>query len=210
MAARRSKRKAPTANVHADIDQEVAIAASDDLIAADFGSGAEDSSEDSVYSGLEEEEESSNSSDVEADGVNEHVRVLFGNDGDDEMAGQDDSGGLQVAEPARRVVRRKRSPTTAATGAAQENGGEFDELLARPSPATGASASNFAAAASDSGVMVVDTSDSDTTDDEHSRNTLGKIPSHWYDDEEHAGYDLDGKKVSTGFYSILLTAAAVA
>lgn len=41
--------------------------------------------------------------------------------------------------------------------------------------------------------MLVETSDSDTEDDMHSRNTVGKIPLHWYDDEEHVGYNLDGK-----------------
>lgn len=38
-------------------------------------------------------------------------------------------------------------------------------------------------------------SDSDTSDDEHARNTVGRIPMEWYDGYEHIGYDLDGKKV---------------
>eukprot|EP00038_Savillea_parva_P003032 m.120230 g.120230 ORF g.120230 m.120230 type:complete len:915 (-) comp11050_c0_seq5:125-2869(-) len=46
------------------------------------------------------------------------------------------------------------------------------------------------------GPMLVETSDSDTEDDMHSTNTVGKIPAHWYDDEEHVGYDLDGKKIT--------------
>lgn len=44
--------------------------------------------------------------------------------------------------------------------------------------------------------MEVVSSDSDTSEDEHSRNTVGRIPMEWYDEYEHIGYDLDGKKVS--------------
>jgi ribosome biogenesis protein ERB1 len=47
--------------------------------------------------------------------------------------------------------------------------------------------------------MVVELSDPETDEDEiHSTNTLGRIPLHWYDDEGHLGYDLDGKKVQAG------------
>lgn len=45
--------------------------------------------------------------------------------------------------------------------------------------------------------MEVYSSDSDTSDDEHARNTVGRIPLEWYDDYEHVGYDLDGRKVRT-------------
>ena len=48
--------------------------------------------------------------------------------------------------------------------------------------------------------MVVELSDPDTDEDEiHSTNTLGRIPLLWYDDEDHLGYDLDGKKVCSCF-----------
>jgi hypothetical protein len=47
----------------------------------------------------------------------------------------------------------------------------------------------------DDGPMIVETSDSDTEDDMHSTNTVGNVPAHWYDDETHVGYDLDGKKI---------------
>eukprot|EP00040_Diaphanoeca_grandis_P028077 m.161269 g.161269 ORF g.161269 m.161269 type:complete len:889 (+) comp31222_c0_seq1:149-2815(+) len=46
-----------------------------------------------------------------------------------------------------------------------------------------------------SGQMEVRSSSSDESDDMHSRDQIGKIPAHWYDDEEHIGYDLDGKKI---------------
>ena len=34
----------------------------------------------------------------------------------------------------------------------------------------------------------------DTSDEEDLRNTIGNVPLKWYDDYEHIGYDLDGKK----------------
>ena len=43
--------------------------------------------------------------------------------------------------------------------------------------------------------MVVDSSDSDTSDDEHSRNTVGRIPMEWYNEYNHLGYDRSGNKV---------------
>lgn len=43
--------------------------------------------------------------------------------------------------------------------------------------------------------MVIESSDSDTEDEEHSRNRVGRIPMEWYDDYDHIGYDLDGKPV---------------
>lgn len=49
----------------------------------------------------------------------------------------------------------------------------------------------------------VETSDSDTDDDMHSRNTTGNIPHHWYDDEDHVGYNLDGKKVPLNYHYII-------
>ncbi|KJE92918.1 Bop1-prov protein [Capsaspora owczarzaki ATCC 30864] len=38
--------------------------------------------------------------------------------------------------------------------------------------------------------------DSDDDDELHSRNTLGKIPLHWYDGMPHIGYDLDGQRIT--------------
>lgn len=38
-------------------------------------------------------------------------------------------------------------------------------------------------------------SDTDTSDEEHSRNTVGNIPTEWYNEYDHIGYDRDGKKV---------------
>ncbi|EDW77174.1 uncharacterized protein Dwil_GK22227 [Drosophila willistoni] len=37
--------------------------------------------------------------------------------------------------------------------------------------------------------------DSDTSDEEDIRNTVGNIPMHWYDEYKHIGYDWDGNKI---------------
>lgn len=34
-----------------------------------------------------------------------------------------------------------------------------------------------------------------SSDDEESRNTIGNVPLRWYDEYEHIGYDLGGKKL---------------
>lgn len=41
----------------------------------------------------------------------------------------------------------------------------------------------------------VEYEDSDTSDEEDIRNTVGNIPMHWYDDYKHIGYDWDAKKI---------------
>ncbi|EDQ89285.1 block of proliferation 1 [Monosiga brevicollis MX1] len=43
--------------------------------------------------------------------------------------------------------------------------------------------------------MVVYSSDDDTSDEEHSLNRVGRIPMEWYEDYEHIGYDLNGKRI---------------
>ena len=37
--------------------------------------------------------------------------------------------------------------------------------------------------------------ENDSSDEEDLRNTIGDVPEHWYDDEDHIGYNLDGKKI---------------
>ena len=37
--------------------------------------------------------------------------------------------------------------------------------------------------------------ENDSSDEEDLRNTIGNVPEHWYDDEDHIGYNLDGKKI---------------
>ncbi|XP_017148323.1 ribosome biogenesis protein BOP1 homolog [Drosophila miranda] len=41
----------------------------------------------------------------------------------------------------------------------------------------------------------VEYADSDTSDEEDIRNTVGNIPMHWYDEYKHIGYDWDAKKI---------------
>ena len=37
--------------------------------------------------------------------------------------------------------------------------------------------------------------ENDSSDEEDLRNTIGNVPEHWYDDEDHIGYNLDGNKI---------------
>ena len=51
--------------------------------------------------------------------------------------------------------------------------------------------------------MLVESSDPDTDEDDiHIASTIGKVPLHWYNDHDHIGYDLDGKKVNVLFLKI--------
>jgi hypothetical protein len=38
----------------------------------------------------------------------------------------------------------------------------------------------------------------DSSDEEDIRNTIGNIPTNWYDEYGHIGYDLEGKKIRKG------------
>ena len=38
--------------------------------------------------------------------------------------------------------------------------------------------------------------DIDTSDEEDLRNTIGNVPLKWYEDYDHIGYDLDGRKIA--------------
>lgn len=188
--ATRAKRKATAAQVPAAVEEAVVDAGEEELFPVAFHPDDGESSEESVYSGLEEEEESSSSDGGSGEEADAHARVLFG-DNEDGASSADERVNSMV-EPPRRVVRRKRSSTLPKPGGVAVTGESLDE---DSRPAQAALPGLTAAPATEGAPMVVETSESDTTDDEHSRNTLGKIPSHWYDDEEHAGYDLDGKKV---------------
>ena len=43
--------------------------------------------------------------------------------------------------------------------------------------------------------VVVDDDKYNSSDEEDLRNTIGNVPIEWYDDYEHVGYDLSGKKI---------------
>lgn len=40
--------------------------------------------------------------------------------------------------------------------------------------------------------------DLSSDDDQESRNTIGRVPLHWYDEYEHIGYDRDGQRILKG------------
>lgn len=43
--------------------------------------------------------------------------------------------------------------------------------------------------------FLLEAADTDTSDEEEIRNTVGNIPMEWYDELAHLGYDIDGKKI---------------
>jgi len=47
----------------------------------------------------------------------------------------------------------------------------------------------------DADEAAVDDASSDDSEDDAPRNRIGNVPLQWYDDEDHVGYDLEGKKV---------------
>ncbi len=42
---------------------------------------------------------------------------------------------------------------------------------------------------------MLEAADTDTSDEEEIRNTVGNIPMEWYDELAHVGYDIEGKKI---------------
>ena len=46
------------------------------------------------------------------------------------------------------------------------------------------------------GLSWLEAENTDTSDEEEVRNTLGNIPLEWYEDYDHLGYDVEGHKLS--------------
>lgn len=46
------------------------------------------------------------------------------------------------------------------------------------------------------GDNMLEAADTDTSDEEEVRNTIGNIPLEWYDDLAHHGYDIQGEKIA--------------
>lgn len=44
----------------------------------------------------------------------------------------------------------------------------------------------------------------DSSDEEDIRNTIGNIPTNWYDEYGHIGYDLEGKKIRDGLVDLFV------
>lgn len=43
--------------------------------------------------------------------------------------------------------------------------------------------------------FLLEAADTDTSDEEEIRNTVGNIPLEWYDELAHLGYDIEGKRI---------------
>jgi hypothetical protein len=75
------------------------------------------------------------------------------------------------------------------------------KLVKLKTPENGASATNEENEAGSSQVGESKKEDEyayDSSDEEDIRNTIGNIPTNWYDEYGHIGYDLEGKKIRKG------------
>jgi ribosome biogenesis protein ERB1 len=168
----------------------------------------DDSGSASEYSGLEDEEADSDES-SEADAED-------GSDDEEDDEAMDDSpfeGGGEAKQPSKATKASVGSHGVAATTGAvrfdqldtfEEQHDEYklyQEFLGSNASAKGELGDDEAQEAAPKGTPITDgpmevlTSDSDTSDDEHARDGIGNIPLHWYNDEEHVGYNLDGERI---------------
>ncbi|MEW5319093.1 MAG: hypothetical protein WDW38_010263 [Sanguina aurantia] len=141
-----------------------------------------------IDDGEEEERGSSEDGDIDEGsdgGVDEQ-----GGDSDNEQPGDDPIDDIRraVAEYTRETAARKtRHAAAAANGTSPPDDGE----AAVPQAEVGAAGQEEEARPVDPG--------SDSSEDERpNRNTVGEVPLIWYKDEDHIGYDLEGKKVVKG------------
>lgn len=146
-------------------------------------------SEESVYSGLEEEPDTESEDEEGAfeDGGNETGSEDDGDDEDDEddknsaVETSDDENEedeklkiTNVKQVAKKIV--KENGTICKTVEEEKN----DKVIEKNS-------------AIDQRKLIFE--DVDTSDEEDIRNTVGNVPMEWYKDYLHIGYDLDGKKI---------------
>eukprot|EP00911_Craspedida_sp_UC1_P000153 UC1_evm1s122 len=167
-------------------------------------SGGSTSEDSSSYEGLGESE-SGSSGDEAAFGAMKSSEEEEEEEEEGKEEGEEEEGeewGAEEAEEARvfgshrKQVRRKKL-TTKQAAALEEALALAEEEAAGEEAAKAAKAAKLQKrAAATKEQMEVLSSDPDTSDDEHSRNRLGKIPMEWYDDLNHIGYDLYGKRIA--------------
>lgn len=74
----------------------------------------------------------------------------------------------------------------------EHSSGSSDESILRYRLASNDSNSDGGGSAAEK----LEAADTDTSDEEEIRNTIGNIPLEWYDDLQHIGYDIDGEKIT--------------
>ena len=138
----------------------------DDELELDKGSDSDDDSSDSsVYSDLEEEEDGE-SDDESSEGEDEED----GEEEDDDESDTEDSD--------------KKDSTDGAGEEIKANKGKNKSKIGK-----------IGSGKKNAGSGSKDEYEYDSSDEEDIRNTIGNIPTNWYNDYPHLGYDLDGKQI---------------
>jgi len=143
-------------------------------------------SDESVYSGLEEEEEGSDS-EVES--------ISSEKEGDDSFAdNEEDNDGSSGDDESDEEEKSLESEDDTDSSDDEDDGLSVKVANTYINNATGKTVEE-----KESNVDVIKTKaifeDVDTSDEEDIRNTVGNIPMEWYDEYEHIGYDKQGKKI---------------
>ncbi|XP_029637935.1 ribosome biogenesis protein bop1-B [Octopus sinensis] len=180
---------------------------------ADLSDGSS-GSEESVYSGLEEETSSEEGSDKDEHIFNESNKDNSDDDDEEEIgAFENVSSEEDVADVEEKATSRVNSSNT-------EDGINVKEIQPNTSDAgksktfvknqptskdhSNKISDNIRKQENKENTVVsqlldssaaVDEYDEDSSDEEDIRNTVGNIPMQWYDDYEHIGYNLDGHKI---------------
>jgi ribosome biogenesis protein ERB1 len=136
-------------------------------------------SDSSVYSELEGEKDDDDSEDEDEDEEEDEDEDSDEEDGDEDSDNEHDKvekagSSSDEDENVKEKVRRKPKAKT--------KGNKEEELV------VGTSKANVNATEYDEYAY-------DSSDEEDIRNTMGNIPTNWYDDYDHIGYDLDGRKI---------------
>ena len=184
------------------------------------GEESSDETDSSEYSELEEEDEDSEDDEEDDDSGDDEDDEEDSDDSDEEE--EKDESDANVSP----IINKKKAgspppltksgvktstdkPSLAAAKVAEERLVRKKPVPAKPASAAGSSSEASTSdkkkivAAADSGSVgadgtKVDEYAYDSSDEEDIRNTIGNIPTNWYDEYGHIGYDLEGKKIRNG------------
>lgn len=94
-----------------------------------------------------------------------------------------------------KVISLKNGKSNGNDSAKSKNEKNKNSEVKKKLPTVSSTESSDVAKKSDVANENVNEYESDTSDEEDIRNTVGNIPMKWYDDYPHIGYDTDGKKI---------------
>ncbi|XP_017471482.1 PREDICTED: ribosome biogenesis protein BOP1 homolog [Rhagoletis zephyria] len=153
---------------------------------------AEEGSEEEVSEG----EDEINESDIEdiSEEDNDHSSDESGDDFGDESDNDGNTKATTKKKPENNISEKENSPKPTTSKGAKK-------ALDAQTPGTSQAFNNFQKELKDTkethavSDKKTEYEDSDTSDEEDIRNTVGNIPMRWYDEYKHIGYDWDAKKI---------------